>query len=106
MECAEDQADSENVICPYCQSVCFQPEGEDYSEDYQEWECDCGKKFYYWQEFSVDHCAMGDCKLNGEDHDYQPTSLGNGESHPFCTKCGKCQPHKSITPNNNTRRLR
>ena len=89
---AEDQVDSNSVICPYCKHE-YQPDGESYSEDEIEDECDgCEKKFYSHQSFSVDHHTRGDCELNGEEHDYQPRSIGNGRFAPFCDKCDKCQP--------------
>jgi hypothetical protein len=90
---AEDQIDSNNVICPYCQHECYQPEGEDYSEDEREEECpSCAKKFYSSQSFSVDHHTRGDCALNDEDHDYRDHHLRSGKVVPFCEKCGEIQP--------------
>jgi hypothetical protein len=92
-ETAEDQIDSASIICPYCKHDCYSPEGEDYSEDEVEDECpSCGKFFYSHQSFSVDHHTRGDCKLNGEEHDYQPRSIGGGRTAPFCAKCDKGQP--------------
>tara|TARA_R110002110_G_scaffold2750_5_gene13186 strand:+ start:536 stop:832 length:297 start_codon:yes stop_codon:yes gene_type:complete len=90
LKTAEDQVDSNSVICPYCRHE-YQPEGENYSEDEIEDECEeCKKKFYSHQSFSVDHHTRGDCKLNGEEHDYQPSETLQGV--PFCAKCDKCQP--------------
>lgn len=98
-EPAEDQIDSDSIICPYCRHECYQPEGESYSENEIEEECEeCEKKFYSCQSFSVDHHTRGDCKLNGEEHDYQPRSIGNGRFAPFCAKCDKCQPITERTP--------
>jgi hypothetical protein len=91
-ETAEDQVDSTSVICPYCKHECYQPEGENYSEDEIEDECpECGKFFYSHQSFSVDHHTRGDCKLNGEEHDFRLKYFRNG-SAMFCVKCDKCQP--------------
>ena len=88
--CAEDQSDTTSAICPYCKTECFQPEGEDYSEDDQEEECDeCGKKFYLNQSFTVDHNTRGDCELNGESHDYRPAKYQ--QEMEVCAKCGECR---------------
>jgi len=93
---AEDQIDSDNSICPYCKHESH-VESEDYSEDERVEECEeCGNKFYLYQVFSVDHRTTGDCELNGEKHDYQPTPLGGGKFYPFCSKCNKCQPHAEL----------
>ena len=87
---------NDKVECPYC-GYSYQREGEDISEDEREEECEeCGKKYQTHDSFTVYHHAAPDCELNGEQHDYQPASLGNGKTHPFCTVCEKCQPHREL----------
>ncbi len=92
MSTAEDQADEDNVICPYCQAG-YQPEAEDFSEDTRTEECgNCGKKYHIHQSFTITHHTKPDCALNSEEHDYKPRSLGAGRYHDFCAKCDKCKP--------------
>ena len=92
----EETLNDYNVECPYCGDA-YQAEAEDYSEDEREQECDeCGKKYFLHQNFTVTHHARPDCELNGEHHDYQPTNMRGGRSHPFCTVCSKCQPHGDL----------
>jgi len=90
----EGQHDSNEAICPYCK-YSYQVESEDYLEDVRPEECSgCGKKYYLSQSFSVDHTTEPDCELNGEPHQWKAESLGGGQEHPFCSVCGKCQPHQ------------
>jgi hypothetical protein len=50
-----DEADSYNVICPWCRSS-YQAEAEDFSEEKRDEECSkCGKTFILWDEFDVTH---------------------------------------------------
>jgi len=91
-----DTYNDDEVECPYCHYK-YQPEAEDYSEDRRAEECgECGKSFYLNQSFSVSHHTKPDCELNKENHDYQPFSISDGQTHPFCTVCEKCQPHSEI----------
>ncbi|MCK2149480.1 hypothetical protein MYE70_10420 [Marinobacter alexandrii] len=90
MSLYEEQDDSLNAICPYCE-YSYQVEGEDYGEDSQEQECDgCGKKFWLNQSFSVTHHTRPDCKINGEQHDWMLVELRNGKDAFFCQVCGEC----------------
>ena len=83
---AKHLSDDANVICPYCKYE-YQPEAEDYSEDTREEECHkCGKKFWVWQAFSVDHHSKPDCELNGEQHEWDAVSARK----PDWQSCGKC----------------
>ena len=92
----EDTLNDGVVECPYCGYI-YQPELEDYDEEESEVECDeCGNKFYTNKIFSVSHQAKPDCDLNGIKHNYELVNLNNGKHHPFCTVCGKCQPHKEL----------
>lgn len=85
----EDQIDSSDSICPYCEDS-YQVEAEDYSENTQTIECDnCGNKYYLSQPFSVDHCTEPDCELNGNKHDYEWKETSSGDAY-FCNVCGKC----------------
>jgi len=84
------------VECPYCGET-YQPECEDFGEDCREEECnECGKTYLLSESFSVTHIATPDCELNGETHEYEDRSLGGGRTHPFCSKCSKCQPLNEI----------
>jgi len=91
-----DELDDCEMICPYCGNK-YQPEGEDYSEDCREEECEeCGKTYHAHQSFSVTHHATPDCELNGEQHEWQAVSLGAGKgTHDFCATCDKCRPSGS-----------
>ena len=89
---ARQTFDDSERKCPYCGEA-YQPESEDYSEDRRIEECnECGKNYYAHDSFSVTHYATPDCELNGEQHAWEPRSLTGGKTHPFCSKCDKCQP--------------
>ena len=93
----DDKIDDNNVICPYCEYE-YQMEGCDINanDDHHVEECQqCEKKFYRADRIEYSFKTTPDCKLNGEEHDYQPVSLPRGD-HPFCTVCGKCQPFSEI----------
>ena len=60
----------EGAVCPYCEKK-HQIEAEDYSEELEEIECDCGKKFYCSQHASISHYSRPDCELNDEEHQYK-----------------------------------
>lgn len=92
----EEQCDDSDAICPYCEyhwpveTEDFQAEG-----DQSEEECpNCRKQFWLQQSYTITHCTSPDCTLNNEQHDYQIVQLRGDRTHPFCTKCGKCQPVK------------
>ena len=86
----EETFDECDRICPYCGGA-YQVEAEDYSEDVQEEECEeCGKKYYAHDSFSVDHLAIPDCKLNGDNHTWESVPVNMGR-HDFCSVCGKCR---------------
>jgi hypothetical protein len=81
-----------NTECPYC-GYEHDFENDSFNEEQSVIECDsCGKKFYGYQCVMIDHRSEPDCELNDESHDYQMPKLGNGESHRFCSVCGKCEP--------------
>jgi hypothetical protein len=40
-------------------------------------------------EFSVTFYTRPDCELNGEQHNFWPHLLKNGQTHTFCSVCGK-----------------
>jgi len=85
----EEQFDDCNSICPYCK-YSYQVECEDYSEDGEVVECEeCCKKYYLHQSFSVTHYSKPDCKLNGEEHQYQRVECTNGPAN-FCKICDHC----------------
>ena len=93
---AEATINDDGRECPYC-GYKYQPESEDYSEFDRVEECDeCGKKYHAHDVFSVSHWAKPDCELNGEQHDWQPRRLTGGRTHPFCSKCDTCMPHKLL----------
>ena len=76
------EIDSENILCPYCQSKCGDYEdfeGDGFNEENKEFTCDeCNKKFEGRRVITVDYRTEKDCKLNGEEHEA-------GEYH--CKKC-------------------
>lgn len=88
----DDEYDDNNVVCPYCKGE-YQPEGEDYSEDSREEECDdCGKFYHVHQSFSVTHITTPDCDLNGGQHEWEKESNGiNTFNH-----CLICDSYKVI----------
>ena len=80
---AEEYA-ADEITCPYC--------GDELGDS---WECPdegeiecgaCGKKFIYTRDTSVSYQCMGDCILNGEEHDYEWVDTSNGGAY-FCNKC-------------------
>lgn len=93
-----DSISNDNEVeCPYCEHK-YQPEATDHDETERVEECEnCGRQYFLHQSFSVTHHTQPDCVLNGGTHDYQPLSLGGGKTHPFCTVCGKCQPHHELS---------
>ena len=67
-----EQSDDSGAMCPYCNYENF-VESEDYDEDEREEECGkCGKKYWGHESFEVTHNTRPDCKLNSEEHDFQP----------------------------------
>jgi hypothetical protein len=91
----EETMDSTNRICPYCGSS-YQVEPEDYSEDARTEECEeCGKAYIAYDVFSVYHCAVPDCELNGQTHKWEAHHLHSGGHYDFCDTCGKCNPSES-----------
>lgn len=77
------EIDGNDVLCPYCQSVCGDHddfEGYDiWDEEGIDFECqECGKKFEARRTVTVDYRTEADCKKNGEEHEA-------GKYH--CTKC-------------------
>lgn len=70
-----------DVECPYCHNK-WQLEGEDFSEDAVEEECECGKKFYRECCISYDVRSRPNCELNGEQH----TVVSDGE-YKSCSTC-------------------
>lgn len=85
----EEQCDSADSICPYCKAT-FQVEAEDYSEDSREIEChECGKKYWLYQSFTVDHWTKPDCALNGEAHKWERKP--KYPDNQWCEVCGKCE---------------
>ena len=84
----EDQYDNDHEICPYCGHK-HHVEGEDYNEDTREVECDeCGKSYWLHQSFTVTHETIPDCKLNGEDCQYENSRFNPGSNLVFCAICG------------------
>lgn len=78
--------DDSVVRCPYCKHE-YQPEAEDYSEDTREEECsECGKKYWLYQAFTVDHYVKPDCALNGQEHQWDIVS----KRRPDYQSCGVC----------------
>jgi len=85
----DETIDSVNRICPYCGGK-YQPEGEDFSEDRREEECDyCNKKYWAYDSFTIDHWAEPDCELNDLNHQMDRVLMKNGHTHEFCIVCGK-----------------
>ena len=86
----DEQVDDNDAICPYC-GWRYQVESEDFSEDCSQQQCDdCGKKFWVSQEFSVTTISRPDCKLNGQEHQYELVTLKNGKQAYFCKVCDDC----------------
>ena len=91
-----DTIDDCDRECPYC-GYTYQPEPAEYSDNLREEECEnCDKSYYVHDSFYVTHHATPDCELNGQEHDYQSITLGNGQTHGFCTVCDKCRPAKAL----------
>ena len=87
----QDQIDSNDAICPYCEDS-YHVESEDYDESEREETCEnCGNKYWLYQSFSVDHCTRPDCELNGKSHEYELITLQNGKKVYFCLVCDKCK---------------
>lgn len=89
-ERAERNCEDE-VTCPYC--------GHEESESW-EWgngeeggdieECpECGKKYHWYRNISVNYNTEGDCELNNEKHDYEWINTKNNDGAWFCKKCPK-----------------
>lgn len=104
---AEETFDGNDRLCPYCGDK-YHPESETYSEDSRVEACDgCGKIYRaydsfsvtHYASFSVTHYATPDCGLNGEEHAWEAVALQGGRTHPFCTKCNMCMPHKLLAAN-------
>lgn len=75
------EIDNENVLCPYCQSVCgdWESFSNSYGDESEDFECEsCGKKFTGQRVITVDYRTEADCEMNGEEHEA-------GDFH--CTKC-------------------
>ncbi len=77
------EIDSNNVLCPYCQSECGDCDSFEsadlFAEEPVDFECeDCGKKFEARRCVTIDYRTEMDCTLNGEECEA-------GKYH--CTKC-------------------
>ena len=76
------EINSENILCPYCQSICGgydDFEGDGFNDESKEFVCDdCGKKFECRRVITVNYRTEMDCELNGEEHE-------DGKYH--CNKC-------------------
>ena len=77
------EIDTYNILCPYCQNICGNPDDiEDcnpFDEEPIEFECEeCGKKFECRRVTTIDYRTEKDCSLNGEECEA-------GEYH--CKKC-------------------
>jgi len=77
------EIDTYNILCPYCQNICGNPddfEGQDvFDEEPIEFECEeCGKKFECRRVTTIDYRTEKDCSLNREECEA-------GEYH--CKKC-------------------
>lgn len=55
------------ITCPYC-GYEFSDSWEYRQECDEEECCECGKKFHWSRNVSVDYTSKPDCKLNGEEH--------------------------------------
>lgn len=86
----ENQLDDNYAICPYCNNK-WEVESEDYSEDSRKIECDCGKKYYLHESFSITHHTDPNCELNGEQHQFERIKLNNGKEADFCIICDQCR---------------
>jgi transcription initiation factor TFIIIB Brf1 subunit/transcription initiation factor TFIIB len=72
------------ITCPYCEKKITNDSWE--FPDSGEEECEnCGKKFTYSRNVTVDYDCEPNCELNSEFHDYE---FRNGAY--FCNKCGNC----------------
>ena len=92
----EDTCNDAEIECPYC-GYSYQPECEDYTDDEREKECEeCGKKFYYHQEYTVVHRAKPNCELNKVPHNFHKTEFKDGSFYHICTICGKFQSAKEL----------
>ena len=91
MSMYEETESNDKRECPYCGNR-EEVEPEEYSEDERIEECDaCGKKYFACESYSVTHCAMPDCELNGGKHEWH---------HPcnsFWKECRVCEKYKRVS---------
>jgi hypothetical protein len=71
---------TEKITCPYC-DVEFIDSLDRW--DCDEYECKCGKTFFYIRQVFISYNSYRDCTLNGEDHD-------RVESTKHMDDCSKC----------------
>lgn len=85
----ESNCESE-ITCPYCNhSTTDSLERGDYGEE----ECDeCGKKYHWSRDETVEYRATPDCKLNGQEHILKEYPGVAGAL--FCEVCDKYVPVK------------
>jgi len=75
--------------CPYCKN---EPSYEltSYSEGTEVRECEnCGKKFSGNVNIEVNYYSEPDCKLNGEEHQWELKEFRSGSKANLCSICGK-----------------
>ena len=83
----EEKSDDYYSICPYCGHK-YAVESEDYGDqdERQEIYCEeCEMKYYLNQDYTITHQTKPDCKLNGQNHNYE---FFKNSRHRFCTICG------------------
>ena len=79
----------DGFICPYCGCENY-VESEDYDEKKKiEKCCDCKKKFYGGQCFTVTHHSRPDCELNGEEHRWAIDTNYVNHEEEICLKCSQ-----------------
>ena len=75
------EINNENILCPYCGSICgdYESFSGDMNDDIVDFKCEeCNKKFQGERVVTVDYRSEKDCSLNSEKH-------MKGDYH--CKKC-------------------
>jgi hypothetical protein len=92
-----ERRDGSAIICPYCGAEncdAWERRSEEGVDD-----CDCGKKFRWKRETSVEYISNADCLLNKEEHDYDDScdwlsNKDNTEEEFRVCQCKKCSDYK------------
>lgn len=85
-----DDIIEDEITCPYCRYE-FQ-DGFEFSDEGVQDCYNCGKKFHYTRDVTIQYSSTPDCELNKLDHVWKPHTLRGGKTHDFCEVCGKIKP--------------